>query len=342
MKTMAARAPGWRRWTLRAAMAALLLPPITLAPYLVSGTEVVKLRNAALLQAPLGSDFDWNAPPPAEFRFDAAPFDPYFVGVARQLKLDALADDWERALAISRHLLGSAPSLPGGAVRADLRATHRAITQRGDGYCADFVRAFKAIASAGGMQVRGWAFSFDGFGGQGHILIEVWNRQLLRWQLLDIFNNYSFAVDDGAPLSAVAFRRMVVGEPARLQMRALDARVRPGYEIREKAIAYYQGGHDEWYMFWGSNVLEVEGSAGFRAAAPLSYILGQAAATAQGLHPGVRPLVTPSNGERIEALQRTRTHLFVVMLVSAVGSIALVTAAVSALRRAVSARAANA
>ena len=310
-----------RRWLAWVVLAALLLPPLSLAPYMVSSTEVVKLRNAALLQDDLGPAFDWSAPPPAEFAFDQAPFDPYFVDIAQRLALGAQANDWDRAVVISRHLLGSHAPLLGGPVQADLRHTHAAITQRGEGYCADFVRVFMAIASAAGMPVRAWAFSFDGFGGHGHVFIEIWNRQALRWQLVDLFNNYYFAVDEDAPLSAAEFRQMMASAPQSLRMLALDARAQPGWAIRAKALDYYQRGLDEWYLMWGSNVLAVERAASFRAFKPLSFQLANVGAVAQGVYPGVRPLPTPGNAARIEALRRTRVHLFVAATVMAIGAV---------------------
>jgi len=301
-----------RRWLAGLAIAALTLPPLSLAPYLVSGTEVVKLRNAALLQHSLGPSFNWAAPPSADFVFDAAPFDPYFADLAQRLTLRAQPSDWDRALVISRHLLGSHAPLLGGPIQDDLRQTHAAIVERGEGYCADFVRVFMAIASAAGLQVRAWAFSFDGFGGSGHILVELWNRQLGRWQLLDLFNNYRFALDrNDSPLSAAEFRRLITTDPSRLRLLALDPGARPGWQHREKALAYYQRGLDEWYLVWGSNVLGVEDAAAFRALEPISFQLAQVGAVVQGVYPGVRPLPTPANAGRIEALHRTRSHLLV-------------------------------
>jgi hypothetical protein len=232
-----------------------------------------------------------------------------------------MGDDWQRALTISRHLLGSHAPLLGGPVRDHLQATHEAITQRGQGYCADFVRVFMAIASASGMQVRAWAFSFDGFGGHGHVFPELWNRQQRRWQMVDLFDNYYFAVDDDTPLSAHDFRHVIAQAPDRLRMLALDANAPPGWVIRDKALAYYRRGYDEWYLFWGSNVLAVERALAYRVARPLSYSLAQMAATAQGVYPGVRPLPTAANERRIAALERTRTHLWVAMLSMAAGAL---------------------
>lgn len=324
--------PAWQRWMAGVALAAVLLPPLSLAPYLVSGTEVVKLRNAVLLQGVIGPGFDWAAPPSPDFSFDQVSFDTHFSETAERLRLTALPTDWDRALAISRHLLGSHTPLLGGPVQSDLRRTHAAITERGEGYCADFVRVFMAIASAAGMPVRAWAFSFDGFGGHGHVFVEVWNRQIQRWQLVDLFNNYYFALDGTEPLSAAQFRQVMVATPQSLRMLALDDRAKPGWEIRDKALDYYRRGLDEWYLMWGSNVLAVERSAAFRALRPLSFQLAQAGAVLQGIYPGVRPLPTPNNAARIEALRHTRIHLLAAAAVIVLGVLAALCLLVTARR----------
>lgn len=300
------------------AAAAIVIPLLGLLPYAKSDFELARLRNAVLLEAPLPPSFDWAAAPSADFVFDRAPFDPYFTALAAQLKLAALPDDWSRALAIGSHLLGSAP-LKGGGVQDSLKRTHRAITERGDGYCADFIDVFQAIASAAGLQVRAWAFSFDGFGGHGHIFIELWNRDLKRWQLIDLYNNFTFAVDGGAHLSAREFREVMTREPERLQLRSIEPRAPAGYSRRDKAIAYYQRGLDEWYLFWGSQVLASEQSLAYRALAPLSQTAGEAAAMLAGGTPRVRPWPTATNAERIDALRRVKLQLWATAVAVAAG-----------------------
>jgi hypothetical protein len=65
--------------------------------------------------------------------------------------------------------------------------------------------SFTGLAIAAGIPVRAWAFSFDGFGGHGHVWVEIWNRQLERWQLLDVFNNYYFVGIEASPVGARVF-----------------------------------------------------------------------------------------------------------------------------------------
>lgn len=298
------------RWLAVAGALLVLLGLSPLVPGLLSGTELVRVRHALALASEPARD--WRPPAvPQDFVRDAPPHDPYFVEVANRLQLGAKADDWERALAISRHLLSSAPHLNGGAVRHDLRTTYRAIVAEGTGYCGDFVRVFTAIANAAGMLVRPWGFSFDGFGGHGHIWIEVWNQQRGRWELVDVFGNAYFVAGGGRPLSALEFHAALQSGRAGVRMLPLDPGGRPGYVEEAKAWAYYERGRNQWYAPWGNNVLAVDAAWPTRLFAGLSRSLEQGANVLIGTAPRVRLLVEPANeGERasLRAL-RQRLHL---------------------------------
>ena len=47
----------------------------------------------------------------------------------------------------------------------------------------------RQLAGAAGLTAREWGFSFDGFGGHGHALVEVYDRGLSKWVFLDVYNN---------------------------------------------------------------------------------------------------------------------------------------------------------
>jgi Glycosyltransferase len=308
----------WRRgvWV---SLAALLLALLSLAPYFTSSTEMVRMRHALLL-ADSGArgqrgetDFNWTpANVPADFMLErGAPY-PEFADVVDRLGLKEMSSDWERALAISRHLLGSSPVLSGGAIQADLRQTHRSIVTQGQGYCGDFVRAFVGLAIAAGLPVRAWAFSFDGFGGHGHIWPEIWNRQLGRWQLVGIFNNNYFLGPEGVPLSALEFRRALREDPSSLRIARLDPAARPGFVIEEKAWEYYRQGLGQWYMVWGNNVFSYDRAPLVRTFGSVSRSLEQLGGIAQGVYPPIRIIEEPGNRLLVEALQRVRVHLWIV------------------------------
>lgn len=322
----------WRRgaWL---SLAVLVLCVLSLAPYLTSSTELVRMRNALVLIDESSTGFDWtplNVPP--SYMQERGPVDPFFVDVAARLGLAALPDDWERALAISRHLLGSSPVLQGGAIKLDLRRTYRRIVRSGQGYCGDFVDVFMAIALAAGMPVRSWAFSFDGFGGDGHIWPEIWNRQLGRWQLVGIFNNYYFFETPGVPLSALEFRQAMLSDSPRLKLAPLDPGARVGWSIEEEAWRYYRLGLPEWYMWWGNNVFTYDRALLVRTFSGVSRSLEQLGGIAQGVFPPVKLMVTEANRHQANAMWRLRMHLFIVVWVASLATLAALFCSVAAVR----------
>jgi len=227
------------------------------------------MRNALLLLESQPSDFNWTpANVPTDFRQARGAVDPFFLEIAQKLKLDALPSDWDRALAISSHLLGSSPVLNGGAVMSDLHGTYQRIVDKGDGYCGDFVDVFVAISLAAGIPVRAWAFAFDGFGGDGHIWAEIWNRQLHHWQLVDVFNNYYFFEEPGAPLAALEFRQALMQKSTKLRLAPLHSGARVGWIHEEKAWTYYQRGLDQWYLWWGNDVFTYDNAWWVRRSGP--------------------------------------------------------------------------
>lgn len=337
--TLAARGFA-HRWAARGVWAGLglcLASLLLLGPYLVGGTELVRLRNAWSLGPDLTAADDWRPPSvPAGYRTEIGPADPYFVAQAQRLGLAELPDDWARALAISAHLLGSAPRLLGNPIQSDLRSTHQKIIGEGLGYCGDFVRAFTALANAAGMTVRPWAFSFDGFGGHGHIWVEVWNRQRQAWQLVDIYQNYHFVLAEGVPLSALQTREALQQNDPGLKLLPLHAGSRPGWEEEHRARNYLKRGIDEWYALWGDNVMTVDRlSAWAHFDGPLGRSLQGLAVIASGQQPQVRILATPSNAERRQALRAVRARTMAGGVLGVVG-IVLVAAGL-AFRRAAAA-----
>lgn len=294
-------------------LAVLVLSVLSLAPYLTSSTELVRMRNALVLIDDSSSGFDWTpASVPPSYVQERGPVDPFFVDVAQRLGLAALPDDWARALAISRHLLGSSPALQGGAVKLNLRGTYQRIVGSGQGYCGDFVDVFMAIALAAGMPARSWAFSFDGFGGHGHIWPEIWNRQLGRWQLVDIFDNYYFLETPGVPLSALEFRQALLGNSTQLKLAPLYPGARVGWSIEEKAWDYYRRGLPEWYMWWGNNLFTYDRALLVRTFSGVSRALEQLGGIVQGVFPPANLMVTAANRDQVNAMWRLRSHLFIV------------------------------
>jgi Transglutaminase-like superfamily len=318
-----------------AGVLAVALPILTLTTHLTSGTELARVRNALIFDAHKPQNFDWTpATRPGDFLVDETQVDPYFAAVAERLHLPALPSDWGRAKAIVSHLLGSHPPLVGGAVQSNLTGTYKAIIGEGRGYCADFVLVFRALTSAAGVPVRAWAFSFDGFGGYGHVWPEIWDRKARRWYLLDVYNNnYFVRAGTDIPLSALEFREILTAEPDELRLLRIDPRQPPGYADERKMLAYYRRGLPEWFLVWGNNPFTYEDGSPYRWLLSVSRPLAQLAAIASGVHPRIRPLLTADNRDQVRSMEILRVHLLLATLSFSLGVISLLWVSVRVARR---------
>jgi hypothetical protein len=304
------------RWGWRLSLVVALLALASLLPYAGSSSELVHLRNALLFNPSQDAGRAWTPENlPEGFLQEHLKPDPVFVAAAARLGFAEIPGDWERALAIGQHLLGSSPVLLGGAIQSDLDSTYRRIIQQGDGYCGDFVRAFTGLALASGLQTRSWAFSFDGFGGHGHVWVELWNRQTQSWQLLDVFDNYYFVLGDERPLSALEFRAALAEQRPGLALRPIAPSARPGYEIEAKAWDYFRRGLPEWYLWWGVNVFSYDAEPWVQRLGKVSRSLEQLAAIATGVHPQLVILASADNRPQAQALQRLQIQLKAVALI---------------------------
>jgi transglutaminase superfamily protein len=272
-------------------------------------TEAVRLRNAFLVDPGLPRDFDWRPEtrPPGYF-VERGSRDPFFSGVVEAIGLPLESDDWTKALRIAIHLVENAQDK--GPIRADPHTSYRRI-RAGYGYCADFVKVFIALAHAAGLEVRQWGFSFDGFGGHGHTLVDVYDRARSRWLMLDVYNNFHVVdVASGEPLGALEYREALLG----LRGRAVMERNGPGrlgFEHAPIAVEYYRRGLDEWYLLWGNAVLSHYGHPMVRLAGRFSRPLADIVASAVGVLPRMRVYVTEGNVAKLRRMQALRARLVV-------------------------------
>ena len=285
-------------------------------------TEAVRLRNALLLQPSVPEDFDWTPPRfPVGFAVERLPPSDEFVAIVGGLKLSKLPGDWQKALALSGHLTEKArDERP---LQGDLTATYRGI-RHGGGYCADFVKVFLALAHAAGLVARQWAFSFDGFGGHGHTVVEVFDTQRGKWLLLDVYNNFH-VVDaaSGEPLGVLEYRDALRGRRSAATMRR-SGRGRPGFVHREKARAYYMRGIDEWYLMWGNAVFSHYAHPAVRWLGRISRTLAHLAANAVGVQPRIHIYPTPENAGQARRMFSLRRRLLVLAALAAVLTLTLV------------------
>lgn len=306
---------GMRR-CLAAALAAALLALLALAPHLHDPAELVRLRNALLLDAVEETRFDWTpADMPADFLRERMSAPPAFRARVAALGLESLPTDWDRALALGRHMLAARRGGVGGAIQSDLETTYTVIRRTGEGYCGDYADVFSALALAAGLNVRSWAFSFDGFGGSGHIFNEVWDASSGRWRMIDVFHNYHMSLDGRTPLSALEFRAAMRRDPHSVRLHPIDPGAAPVFRYEDRARLFYQRGLDEWYLWWGNDVYSYERAPLVRVLGAVSRPLEQLGGIVQDVHPHIRVLAEEGNRGEVRALQRLKWRLWAAAIV---------------------------
>jgi hypothetical protein len=317
---------------LRTSIAVNLAGMLLLAGYVLSqaypSTEAVRLRNALLIEPGASADFSWNPDRiPASFMAEHRAPPPAFVSAIREAGVESAGGDWEKALVLAGMLTRNAQDK--GPIQSDLTSTYRAIVDDGRGYCADFVKVYLGLAEAAGLVARRWGFSFDGFGGDGHTLVEVFDRQRNKWVFLDVYNNvHALDAATGEPLSALEFREFALGHRPAPVIRS-NGPGRPGYKIESKLVDYYRRGAEEWYLLWGNNELAYDSHPAIRAAGRVSHSLEQLVAVAIGVHPRIKALATTENAPQLERMEKLRWRLlasaalFAALLVSLAGQVAL-------------------
>ncbi len=284
--------------------AVLILASGWLANLTLPSRKAVRVRNAFLLRRGRPADFAWTpSTRPADFRVEHKPAPDVIEEAVRDAGLKAVKEDWPRALVLVTMLLRHWKHE--GAIQADLASTYAGIVA-GGGYCADYVRVYLAAAGSAGLFCRQWAFSFDGFGGHGHTVVEVYDRQRAKWCFLDVHNNV-YAVKKGTdgPLDALGLRNALVDSPSSVEFRRAGPG-RLGFEHFTKLLAYYCRGAPQWYLCWGNDVVTRERIGLPGALLNVSGRLSHAVASAIGLPPMVA-VATAENEPQIldmEALRR--------------------------------------
>ncbi len=271
-------------------------------------TEAVRLRNALRLQPSHEEDFTWVPPHfPPGFAVERREPGSEWSEIIASLGIEAIPGDWAKALALAGHLTERAEDK--GPVRADPMTTYHAI-RAGHGYCADFVKVFLVLAHAAGLVARQWAFSFDGFGGHGHTVVELYDRERERWLLLDVFNNFHVVdATSGEPLGALEYRDALLGRRGTALMRP-NGPGRLGFVHEHKALEYYRRGIQQWYLHWGNATLSCYANPLVRATGRISPSLTAAVANVVGAQPAIRIYETPDNVAEVRTMFALRHRLW--------------------------------
>ncbi len=313
--------------TLLANLAGLLGASALLIYAIYPATDAVRVRNAFLVEAAGTNQFDWKpAAPPKTFRLESTRA-PDNIRRAAHHVLEASPDsDWDRALLLAGKLTRNAKG--GGAIQSDLATTYDLIADKGRGYCADFTKVFLAMANEAGIPVRQWAFSFDGFGGHGHALIEIFDRARGKWLMIDVFNNiYPVDALTEEPIGALEFRDYLMGKRANVKIRKAAAG-KLGYEIEDKLLDYYRRGTDQWYLWWANDVATYNANPTLTVARKFGNSAEKLLATVIGVHPTIEIVRTPTNADAVRKLYSLKIGVTVLLGILALLSITFVILAI--------------
>ena len=245
------------RWLWVASAVVTLGAAVWLGASVQDARDLVKIRNALLLEVGPADVFDWSPQStPADFRLEhlRAP-QPIQQAVDGLLDPATRASDFDAVLAIARDLVAHHQK-PGVPIQKSTLAAYREIGS-GAGYCADYTQVMNGLVQAAGIPIREWGMSFDGYGGNGHAFSEIFDRQRQQWIFVDSF--YSFYVTDehGAPLSVAEFRRRLLAPDAPLQV----VPIRPekfAFKSGPAALAYYRRGVERLWLWWGNDVFSYD------------------------------------------------------------------------------------
>jgi len=305
----ASRRRVWLVRLLKLDVAVLLLVVAWVLSQAVPSSEAVRLRNALVLDGTVSAaGAEWSPlQAPSDFRFEQRKPSEFFQRLADRPEFK-LEGSWIRAQALGRSLQVKLEDR--GPIMKGLEESYTRIVERGEGYCGDFADVFTAMAHASGIATRQWSFSFDGYGGNGHIFNEVWDDKANKWRALDIFNNYVFLdPESGEALSALEFRASLRGERPMARIVQFNPAARVGFVIPEKAVAYYRKGMDQWYLWWGNHVFTTDADPAVDMLGRISRHAGQLAAIAEGVQPRMRIVETPASSAEIARMLELKERL---------------------------------
>lgn len=294
-------------------------------------TEAVRLRNAILMEPTRPGDFSWTPDEvPGDFPLDNAPASPAYRKIVADLGVNQKSGDLDVALTLAANLTHNAKN--GDAIQSTLDDTYAKI-QDGYGYCSDFTNVFLGLAKAAGLFSREWAFSFDGFGGHGHAMVEVFDRQRGKWIFIDVFNNFHVIdAGTGEPLSATEFHAYLKEGGRRVQI-VKNGLGRFGFKNDDHLFDYYRRGANQWYLWWGNAVFAYDASPVVEVISPISRSAEQLAAIAVGVHPKIKVLEEADNLDLRKHMFALKHELIAMFWIGLVLSLILVAQIYSLLRR---------
>ena len=298
---------GTRALVAAATALALLVLVALLARTVSDPREAVRMRDSLLASPGAAADFDWTPRRyPEGFLRTSAPPSPLIAEASRRVV--TATDTWSRALQIARHL-GEVPNRE-EPIQHLSDETYRIMFTEGGGYCADFTEVFMAMAVAAGVPAREWGIAFDGFGGDGHAVVEVYDEIRGKWLMVDPFNSfYPADAATGEPLSVLEFRERLTGPGPLATLRIV--RIAPEvdeFPYDDRLVAYFQRGVDQFYLWWGDNIFDYEQHPVVAAFSGLGRTAEQGLAILAGVHPRIVMYPTGGNEALMAGVAETRRH----------------------------------
>lgn len=295
----------WRSALVLTAM--MLLPVILLVSNFHSGTELVRLRNAMVFNVISAQQSQWPGDQfPDSFKQEQAPLP---AAIARVIITpDATANPLALMLEQAA-VLNLDQRRRGGAIQADVSTTLAQIQQQ-QGYCADYTEIINVFGHALAIPVREWALAFDGFGGHGHAINEIWDQQAQRWIMLDVFNGFYPVNQQQQPMSVLEFKQQLIADRSQIQLVRLSAKTF-GFKDDAMALDYYYKGRHQFYLWWANNNISYDEHSLIKLAGSVSPHLEQMVAIISGQFPQLMAIAEPDNLHLINNMQRLKFMLWV-------------------------------
>jgi hypothetical protein len=295
--------------------------------------EAVRLRNSLIAQVGTAADFDWTPDNiPADFKQESGPV-PTVLRTAADEVIGTHSEytSFQRATMLAHQLKIAEPH--NGPLSESTVLAYADIVERGGGWCSDYSQVMQGLAYASHIPIREWGMSFDGFSGDGHAFTEIWSAELRHWMFIDSF--YSFYVKSkktGEPLSVLEFQTLL-RQPGPLDIEVVPISNRFGFKSAEMMEDYYRRGSDQFYLWWGNNVLTYDANPVIALLQGHSISIAQMAGILLGLQPAIRIVPTPTNHVWIDRLVQTRHKFWAALLLAVVSTIVLVVQVLSLVRR---------
>lgn len=281
----------------------------------IPSSETARLRNALIAQVGNQDDFEW--PPsavPTSFHQENIHVSTDFSNyLSRKLGPISTSSQLKKSLSIANFLLvHDDPNAE--AIMSNTNEALRSIVESGYGYCADFTQVFNGAAYLNGIPVREWGISFDGFGGKGHAINEIYDNKLKQWILIDVFNAF-YLVDNisNVPLSVMDFQNLMrANSPEAVGNYITVKKIkynRFGFRDDTALFEYFARGQDHFYLWWGNDSLTYDNNPYVSFASKISRHTEQLVAIALGVHQQIRILPNEQNMQDIRALIYLRTQL---------------------------------